>query len=140
MRGVLHIIFGGEVLLIAVLAAIAVAAVVYGLAKPRAPVACPPNPDALRRVLETVLDDVYVDRIGNIMVVKTKALFFTYTMRIRCPQQTYQLSWPWPWALALLLLIPQLAPFAVVLLLWMLYKAHQLERAVAQAGRELATP
>jgi len=132
-------ILGGEVLLIAVLAAVVAAAVVYGLAKPRAPVACPQSPDALRRVLETVLDDVYVDRIGDIMVVKTKALFFTYTMRIRCSQQSYQLSWPWPWALALLL-VPQLAWLAVVLVLWMLYKAHQLERAVAQASRELATP
>jgi len=133
-------VLGSEVLLFVVLAAVVAAAVVYGLAKPRAPVACPQSPDALRRVLETVLDDVYVDRIDDIMVVKTKALFFTYTMRIRCSQQTYQLSWPWPWAVALLLLVPQLASLAVVLLLWMLYKAHQLERAVAQAGRELATP
>jgi len=132
-------ILGSEVLLFAVLAAVVAAAVIYSLAKPRAPVACPQSPDALRRVLETVLDDVYVDRIGDIMVVKTKALFFTYTMRIRCSQQSYQLSWPWPWAVALLL-VPQLVWLAVVLLLWMFYKAHQLESAVAQAGRELATP
>ncbi|MEM4763406.1 MAG: hypothetical protein QW598_00725 [Pyrobaculum sp.] len=99
----------------------------------RARMGCPSDLNALRRVLEEEFDDVYVDRVGNLMLVKGRTLFFTIKARVDCASGRHSLSWPWPIPF-ILLFVPGLGIFALLLLLWLADEAETFRKVLREAS------
>lgn len=124
---------GSEWILLTPVVVLVGAGVVGWLLASRGRVGCPSDLNALRRVLEHEFDDVYVDRIGDLLLVKGKALVFTIKARVNCASGRHSLSWPWAIPF-LLLFVPGLGLFALLLLLWLALKAQAFRRGLREAS------
>ncbi|ABP50347.1 MAG: hypothetical protein QW677_09425 [Pyrobaculum sp.] len=130
---------GSEFWLLGTLLVVVVAVVLFLLRRGDVAV-CLPDLSAARRVLEHEFDDVYVDRIGDLVLVKGRYLIFTFAARLNCAEGRYELSWPWIWPILLALLlgsVPGMVLFSLVLLVILAYKAGQLERGIKLAATAL---
>ncbi|MEZ0248360.1 MAG: hypothetical protein ABWJ97_03715 [Thermoproteus sp.] len=88
-------VFTGAKRLLVVPAVLIGAGVVAWILAGGARVGYPSDLNALKRALEREFGDVYVDRMGDLMLVKGKALFFTISARVDCASGRHSLSRPW---------------------------------------------